>query len=47
MKNLQYPKSKEDMKTYDKDEEYNYIAMFLFAISVGYIVGKIAEWIVC
>lgn len=30
----------------DKDEKYNYGAMFLFAIVVGYIIGKIAEWII-
>lgn len=30
----------------DKDEKCNYDAMFLFAIVVGYITGKIAEWII-
>lgn len=35
------------MKTCDKDTEYEYIAIFLFAIAVGYAVGKIVEMIVC
>ena len=46
MKSLKYLKSNVDMKICDKkDEEYNYIAMFLFSIAVGYITGKIVEFI--
>ena len=38
-------KSKEDMKTYDKDETYNFLAIFLFSMCVGYTTGKIVEFI--
>ena len=31
------------MKTCDKDTEYEYIAIFLFAIAVGYAVNKNRE----